>query len=224
MSEHAGKRITILGMGPTANERRLDILRYCEGTLIRGLNNAYLVFPHLRGHWDKFYELHAWAYLKDWKAGDGVDHFAALDALGCEVVTTQPIPLCLRQTRLDVVEMCRALKSNYFLGSPSLMLMHALWDHDLDRAAGGPGVAYIQSYGIDTNDERHTQQRHSWAYWLRAAQERGIDIGGTALDFFGEYERDDGLRGLREDIGSVLVAQDKAQTQEATKKDEGGAE
>jgi hypothetical protein len=205
-----GRRITILGMGPTANERRLDILRYCRGTEIHGLNNGYLVFPHLRGQWSRMYELHAWGYLKDWKAGDGVDHWRALDALECPVWSVDPLPVIRDQHRLDMVAVCRALKSNYFLGSPSIMLMHALWEHDLDKAAGGPGIAYIQSYGIDTMDERHAQQRASWAYWCRAAQERSIDMGGTALDYMGEPERDDGLRGLREDVGNALMEQDRA--------------
>ena len=43
------RRITILGMGPSASERRWDILRYCEGTEIWTLNNAYQKFGHITG-------------------------------------------------------------------------------------------------------------------------------------------------------------------------------
>jgi hypothetical protein len=196
------RRITILGMGPTANERRLDIARYCEGTEIWGLNNGFVQFPHLRGKWARYFELHAWNYLKDWSIkGSGVNaYFDILDRLGCPVWVGQPLPMIHNQKQYPFVDVCEHFKSNYFLGSPSLMLMLALYEHD-----NGEPVEYIQSWGIDTSDPQHGQQRASWAWWLAFAQQRGIDIGGTANAFQAEYERDDGLRGLREQIGDEIA-------------------
>jgi hypothetical protein len=81
--------------------------------------------------------------------------------------------------------------SNYFLGSPSLMLALALWEHDR-----GATIGQIDSWGIDTSDPQHGQQRQSWAFWIGQAMQRGIRFSGTATEFFAEPEKDDGLRGL----------------------------
>jgi hypothetical protein len=76
-----GRTITILGMGPTAADKRCDMAKYCEGE-IWSLNNAYLRYPEMKGRFSRFFELHRWDYLKDWKAGGNahnVDHFWELD-------------------------------------------------------------------------------------------------------------------------------------------------
>jgi hypothetical protein len=94
----------------------------------------------------------------------------------------------------------RTHAGNYFLGSPSLMLALALWEHDQ-----GKEIESIQSYGIDTSDARHAQQRQSWAYWVAQCHGRQILTGGTMCDFMHEPEQDGGLRGLREAIGNELA-------------------
>ena len=194
-----GRKITILGMGPTANERRIDILKYCAGTEIWGLNNGYLTYPHLRGHWARFFELHAWNYLdKVWKDKPAT-YFHDLDALDCPVYVGQPIPVVRKQVTYDFVKVFRHFGCNYFLGSPSLMLALAIYEHD-----HGQPVSEIRSWGIDTSDPQHGQQRASWSWWVSKADERGIDFTGTALAFMAEYEKDDGLRGLREKIGDAI--------------------
>ena len=199
------RRITILGMGPTAFERKIDIEKYCAGE-IWGLNNGYLSYPHLKGKWGRFFELHAWRYVKDWDNGTSgkVDHCGALQELDCPVYSMEPLPLIEKQVRFPMLDACKHFKTNYFLGSPSLMLMLALYEHDM-----GQHVEYIESWGIDTSDERHGQQRASWAFWLRAAHDRGIDLGGSSTNFFAEYENDDGLRGLREHIGRLMQEQEE---------------
>lgn len=197
-----GRRITILGMGDSGNERRHDILRYCEGTEIWGLNNGYISYPVLRGHWTRFFELHSWPYLRTWDAGPGIKcHFSELHALGCPVYVTVELPVIARQVIYDPLKICRHFGTNFFLGSPSLMLMLMLYEHD-----NGRPVEYVQSYGIDTDDGRHAQQRVSWAYWLRAVTDRGIDVGGTMADFMLVKENDAGLEGLRAFVGQQMVA------------------
>lgn len=211
------RRITILGMGPSASERCHDIAKYCEGTEIWSLNNAYNRFPSLiGGGFDRFYELHSWAYLKTWSQGqlpDGseVDHWGNLAKLGCKVFTGQHIPLVQDQEQIDwdalwrhwhdkVFQYVAAPDCNcYFLGSPSIMLAHALYEHDQ-----GDTIEYIQSLGIDTTDGRHQQQRHSWSFWIGQALARGITVGGSACGYMLEFENDEGLRGLRELVNERL--------------------
>lgn len=209
-----GRRITILGMGPSANERRWDIERYTDGTEVWGLNNGYLHYPQLRdGHkFARFFELHSWRYLSTWTPGhvpDGrnIDHWHALNALGCPVYTMQPLPLVERQVRYPRAEALGISPRVYFLGSPSLMLALALYEH-----RQGQTIEYIQSYGIDTSDPDHGQQRQSWAWWTSKIDSAGIPMGGTMLDYQDEFEKDEGLRNLRELVQSELDAARAAKT------------
>ena len=204
-----GRRITILGMGPSANERRWDIDRYVDGTEVWGLNNGYLSFPSLRDgkKFARYFELHSWRYLSTWTPGkvpDGrdIDHWHALNALGCPVYTMQPMPMVERQVRYPALDVFGQVAAPvYFLGSPSLMLALAVWEH-----RQGQTVDYIQSYGIDTSDPDHGQQRASWAWWTSQAAAAGIAMGGTMLDYQHEHEKDAGLQGLREIIQEQLDA------------------
>lgn len=193
------RKITILGMGATAMERRIDIEKYCVGEKW-SLNNAYHYYSASGIKFDRFFELHKWAYLKTWDNLAPVDHFAALHSLGCPVFVMEHIPVVHKQYLYPVADVFRHFKSNYFLGSPSLMLALALYEHD-----NGETIDEIRAWGIDTNDPSHAQQRHSWAYWISKAQERGITISGTGLEFMSEFENDEGLRGLREAVGDILA-------------------
>lgn len=173
----------------------------------------YRPFAHITSECSRWFELHNWDYLKTWDAGADIpDHFRHLAALGVPVYTTEKLPAIIDQHQIDWVrvfaDLCSVNKGfstdaltaqNYFLGSPSLMLLFALWEHDQ-----GNTVEYIQSYGIDTSDTRHKQQRQSWAFWCGQAMARGIQLGGTMTDFMLEPEMDDGLRGLRELIGDGI--------------------
>lgn len=192
-------------------ERRHDILRYCEGTEIWTLNDAFNMFPALAPHVARWFCLHLLQNL----AGDVLTGYLAnlqrLEALGVPVYTSQPLPFIRNQHRIDWVNVflrligpnqvhAAPLGVNYFLGSPSLMLALALYEHDL-----GPNkIACIQSYGIDTRDTQHAQQRQAWSYWCGQAHARGIEIGGTALDYTLETEKDIGLIGLAEQIGNAI--------------------
>jgi len=207
-------------MGPSASERKHDIQRYVQGTEVWSLNNAYLKFPQLcGGGFSRFFELHGWEYLANWSAGEDpesgskVDHWANLARLGCTIYTGQHIPLVQDQVQVDweavwthfyhkIFKHVTGAEINcYFLGSPSVMLAIALYEHDM-----GQTVEFIQSLGIDTSDPRHCQQRQSWSFWVSQALARGIEIGGTAASYMLEYEKDDGLRGLREKITTELNA------------------
>ena len=213
----SGRRITILGGGPSSAERRLDILRYCEGTEIWTLNNMYRGFDHIARQCSRWFELHSWQYLKTWDAGVP-DHFVHLASLGVPVYTSEHLPAIMDQHQIDWVRVFTDLcgmdsgtetdpltAKNYFLGSPSLMLALALWEHDR-----GDTIEYIQSYGIDTSDPQHKQQRQSWAFWCGQTMARGIKTGGTMCDFMAEPEMDGGLAGLREKIGDSMESKMQA--------------
>jgi len=208
------RRITILGMGPSAVERKVDIAKYCDTDEVWCLNNGYHNYAHVLPMFTRWFELHSWDYLKEWsekesgaRAIGADDHFDALDKLGCEVMCSVPLPTVRKQTRIDWVSVFTALQNpgagrlaaNYFLGSPSLMLALACWEHDR-----GAEIEEIRSWGIDTSDPTHAQQRQSWAYWCSQAHSRGIEMTGTALAFMHEGEKDGGLVGLREEIGDAI--------------------
>jgi hypothetical protein len=192
------RKITILGMGPSAYERKIHIAEHTTGE-VWSLNNAYGFYRGLI-KFDRFFELHNWQYLKAWQSGTEC-HFSDLEELGCEVWAAQPLPLVRNIKLYPFIDIFRHHGTNYFLGSPSLMLALALYEHDK-----GQKIEEIRSWGIDTSDPSHSQQRQSWAFWLSKVQERGIKVTGTALQFFAEEEKDEGLRGLREVIGRGMNA------------------
>lgn len=206
------RKVCILGMGPSAGERRVDIESHCEGFELWGLNNGYISYPQLQGKWNRFFELHSWDYLKTWKpnANTEIDHFRQLKALDCPVWVGNILPVIEKQKVYDFVKVFTHFKTNYFLGSPSLMLALALYEHD-----HGDEIEEVRSWGIDTSDPTHGQQRASWAYWMRAASDREIKLSGTSKEFMYEFERDDGLRGLREQVGMMML--EAAKEQEAIK-------
>jgi len=205
-----GRTIVILGMGHSSMVRSHGIKAHIpDGAEVWGLNNGYLCFPDLAdGGWSRFYELHSWNYLKTWDAstpnGPPVDHFKELADLRCEVCVSEPLPLVPNQTVINWGEVFDKLGTNYFLGSPSMMLAHALYEH-----SEGAEIDQIITYGIDTNDGRHAQQRHSWAYWLAHCGNAGIIFGGTACAFMEESDNDIGLQGMREKTGRYMVESDQ---------------
>lgn len=209
-----GRKICILGMGTTAHERRLDILRdeYTGGFELWGLNNGYATFPTITAsrRWDRWFELHSWAYLKAWAEspnGNNGAYFTELAALGCPVYVQQPIPVVGDQHVMEFVKMARHFDSNYFRGSPSWMLMQALYEHD-KATCPAERVTHLRSFGIDTIDAEHAGQRSAWAFWLGRAVDRGIHLSGTMSDFMAHGENDQGLIGLADQIGAEILAQE----------------
>ena len=217
-----GRKICILGMGTTAHERRLDILKdeYTGGFELWGLNNGYLTFPAITeaGRWDRYFEIHSWEYLKDWTQGphsNAGSYLSDLDSLGCPVHVLQPLPVIRNQRQLMCVKLARHFNSNYFRGSPSWMLMQALYEHDTAESVYGR-VTHLRSFGIDTIDEQHAQQRPGWAFWCGRAIERDIHLSGTMTDFMAYGENDQGLIGLADVIGDeVLKAEDEEDEDDA---------
>lgn len=211
----AGRRITILGMGPTAFRKADCIEQYLEGTEVWSMNNAYLTFPslfHNKG-FDRFYEIHSWSYLQQWNPGNQsgmqIDHFATLQQLGCPVFTVDRLPVIPDQRPLPYVDIVKAFGEQVEIkGTPSWMLAHALLEH-----AQGNKIEYIQSYGIDTEDERHKGQRPSWAQWCVTAEALGIKLGGTMTAFRNVPEDDEGLDGLL-DLTKNIIKQEKDQDDE----------
>jgi hypothetical protein len=195
------RKITILGMGPTASERRIDIAKHCEGTEIWSLNNAYAHYPGLK--FDRYFELHRWDYLQEW-AKNVPGYFETLAKMECPVYVKQPLPLLDNQLLYPFVKIFLHFNTNYFLGSPSLMLMLALYEHD-----HGLEISEIRSWGIDTEDSRHKQQRASWAAWTSRAHDRKIKLTGSAMSYIMEDDNDEGLAGVREEYGQRAMNQKK---------------
>jgi len=223
-----GRKITILGMGRTGMRKADCVEQFCVGE-VWSLNNAYLTYPQMNGKWARFFELHSNDYLKTWRPAPNMtpmDHFNCLHRLGCPVYTSQRIPVVMRQQIVGEYDASGHLSVDYrtagldgmaghadvfgslggarFFGSPSVMLAVALWEHD-----NGAPIAEIRSWGIDTQDPDHQQQRASWAWWLSKADSRGIKITGSALEFFGETDRDEGLVGLADLTNASLREREK---------------
>lgn len=200
-----GRRITILGMGPSANERRFDIARYVAGTEVWGLNNGFTRFPGFTD-WARWYEVHAIDYLGRWcESHGGLGYFREIDALGVPVYRTDVLPIVTRQERFPELEMARHFGINYWDGTPSRMFAHAVYEHD-----NGQTVESIQSYGIDMQDPQHAPQLGPWLFWVAMAHARGIKLGGTMLDRMNEPESDEGTRALRPVIGAAMEVERQA--------------
>jgi len=196
-----GRHITILGMGPSANERRHDIARYVDGE-VWSLNNAFGFFPAFRGY-ARWYELHNVRYLLDWASkqpGGVAAYFERIDALGVPVYCTQSLPIIRQQVAYPELSIAVHFGSNYWDGTPTRMLAHAIYEHD-----AGHTVDCITTYGIDMQDTQHQPQFPAWTYWLRAAQERGIVMRGTAMARMEGVESDEGTRHLRPIIGPAMM-------------------
>jgi hypothetical protein len=198
-------KIAILGMGMSGIRKADAIHHFTEGYEVWSLNNAMVTYPDVK--FARYFELHARAYVQQWKWAEGrngqplpiAEYYKRLNALKCEVMTGEPHKEIVNQSEYPFVKVFEHFKlpagGVYFLGSPSLMLALALYEHD-----NGKTIDELISFGIDTNDRAHGQQRASWMFWLSQYIARGIKIGGTALECFNEWENDDGLRGLREHI------------------------
>ncbi len=222
------RHITILGMGPTSPQFTPD------GGEVWTLNNAYGHNAAFVPHVTRWFETHSWPALRaeyyglwferlrnlvgafrvGWHEKDGMsavwqsamprDHFEMLAALDIPVYTSEPLPCIRKQVQVDWVKVFSDLNGKaaaYFLGSPSLMLALAIWEHDQ-----GETIESIRSFGIDTSDPRHKQQRQSWAYWCSQAHARGITLNGTMIDFIAEPDTDVGISGLREMIGDAILS------------------
>jgi len=203
-----GRHVVILGMGATALRKADYIEQVCpDGCEVWSLNNAYAFFPNLAKakRFTRFFELHEFGYLKTWKAGENergepIDHFRTLDSLGCPVYVTQPLPMVRNQVQYpygDVFESSGGLL--YTLGSPTLMLALAVHEHKT-----GQTIERIDSYGIDTMDERHRQQRAPWAVWTHSALWSGITMGGTSMAYVSEIDQDEGMKNLGPYVSEIL--------------------
>jgi hypothetical protein len=192
--------ITILGMGMSALRKADAIEQFVQGSEVWSLNNAYLIFPALRGKFARYFEIHKWEYLRNWSPGthEGaqVDHFAMLAQQGCPVYSAGQLPLVENQVVYPFADVVRHFgPSAEFKGSPSWMIALALYEHDCGI---GERVSEIRSFGIDQLDPSHLSQRAAWAQWIVRAEFRGIKISGTAAAFRNEPETDAGLQGLVE--------------------------
>lgn len=202
-AERHPRRVTMLGMGPTAAHRLTDIGQHIIGE-VWTLNDGYIPYANIRDRITRHYELHEWEYLKTWRprnAPDGLDHFCEMAALpNATVYVTNCLPVLPRQAAYPWREVFARLKSRYFLGTPSLMLAHAIYEHETWRP-----IQEIRTYGFDHADGAHAQQRHAWAYWVRAAEERGIKFSGTATEFEDEADNDAGLVALHRAVGGLAL-------------------
>ena len=196
------RRITILGMGPSANERRFDIAHYVEGTEVWGLNNGMLKFPGFT-RWARWYEVHALDYLDGWARkyhGGLVPYCRMIDALDVPVYRSEILPSVRNQIEFPELEMCVNFGCNFWDGTPTRMFAHAIFEHDK-----GDTIEEIQSYGIDMQDDQHAAQLPAWMFWLGQAQSRGIKTGGTARARMDGAESDEGTAALRGRIAEQMA-------------------
>lgn len=194
------RKITILGMGPTANERRLDIARYVDGTEVWGMNNGYNRFPGFTG-WARWYEIHTLDYLHKWAdCMNGLPTYCReIDALSVPVYRSEILPAIRNQAAFPELEMANHFGCNFWDGTPTRMFAHAIYEHD-----SGQTVEEIRSYGIDMQDTQHAPQLPVWCFWVAQALARGITLTGTALDRLSGPESDAGTAALRVAIGAKM--------------------
>lgn len=222
-----GRAITILGFGDSVRNliRQGRLRESCVGE-VWSLNNGWNVFgDDFKA--DRWFALHSLeAIEKTYTCDGGHDPLSRLDLLGCDVFM-QGIHHRVRRSRQYPFEAVFArFNTDFFFGSPPLMLALALYE----------GVSHVRTWGLDMADPRHIQQRTAWAWWVQIAATRGVTFSGTALAFMGEQEIDEGLRGLRarirrnilEQLGPAVVsgepqaAEPKRITTEGTEITEGG--
>lgn len=192
------RTVTMLGFGDSARA----LMR--AGTLadnivgeVWTLNNAWDCFGD-EFKADRWFALHTDAAIeKTYRGPNGHDPWTRLDLAGCDVfMQTAPHPRVRRSRPFPFRAVFERFGSNFFLGSPALMLALAIYE----------GVGHIRTWGLDMADGRHAQQRTSWAWWVHEAMTRGITFSGTALNFMREIDNDEGLRGLRERIAQDITA------------------
>ncbi|MDF3129882.1 hypothetical protein P0Y35_11800 [Kiritimatiellaeota bacterium B1221] len=194
--ERKSDKVTILGFGQTALERKHNILDYCKDGEIWTLNTAYRFYPHILTNIDRYFELHSYDFLKEeMELHKDPNRFKILDALDIPIYVSETLPLIKKQVTYSYDKVFKQLGTNSFNGSPCLMLMLAIC----------MGYKEINSYGIDQLDKQHEDQRGAWSFLLGLAHAKGIKIGGTANYFLLAKENDVGLRGIREDYGERIV-------------------
>jgi hypothetical protein len=194
-----GRNITILGMGPSANERRHDIARYVEGREVWGMNDGFRKFSGFTG-WARWYEVHGLDYLMGWCADRGkLGYFREMDALGVPVYRSEPLPCIAKQEPFPELAMGLHFGCNFWDGTPTRMLAHAVYEHD-----AGQAIDSIQSWGIDMLDDQHAAQLPVWTFWCAMVHARGIKLEGTALARTAGAESDAGTAHLRALIGAQM--------------------
>jgi hypothetical protein len=193
MSDRA---ITILGFGDSARAllRAGTLAESCVGE-VWTLNNAWECYgDSLKA--DRWFALHTDAAIDaTYRGPSGHDPFTRLDTAGCDVfMQTAPHSRVRRSRAFPGVEICRKFGSNFFMGSPSMMLALAIFE----------GVRHVRAWGLDMADGRHLQQRVAWAFWVHEGMTRGVTFSGCALTFMREIDNDEGLRGLREQWAQTI--------------------
>lgn len=193
------RTITILGFGDSARalQRAGTLREQCVGE-VWTLNNAWECFGDgLRA--DRWFALHTdEAIEKTYRGPSGHDPWTRLDMAGCDVfMQSAPHQRVRRSRPYPFREVFGKFGTNFFLGSPALMLALAIYE----------GVRHVRTWGLDMADARHQQQRTSWAWWVHEAMVRGVTFSGTALNFLREIDIDEGLRGLRERVATEMAAE-----------------
>jgi len=200
------REITILGMGETAHERRIDMARHIVGEAWTLNDGAYGFYSHIRSHLSRVYEMHSYQYLmREFTPRGmppGTDHFQMLQSLRVPVYCCGVLPLIELQVRVPWRAIFAHHRTPYFLGSPAIMLAHALYEHDT-----GFEIGRIRAWGLDHMDEAHRQQRTAWAFWASRALDRGIEMDGCALNFTREHDNDTGLQWMHDDLAAVAAEQ-----------------
>jgi len=162
-----------------------------------GLNNCFEKYNGLK--WDRFFILHNFEHLWSDESVFTMDTFTEANKLGCPVYCLDYLPKISNRRSYDIVSISKHFGTSYFLGTPSLMLMQALYEHDM-----GDEIEEICSWGMDFNDDIHAQQEASWAFWISRILERGIRLSGSTCHFMTNEDNDIGLQGVKEQVGQMI--------------------
>lgn len=175
------KAVTLLGMGGSSRGT-LDIIGE-----VWGLNDGYTKFPGLK--FDRWFELHAEDWARNWKPSCGHDHFTRLDLIGCPVYMREITPRIKLARKYPLDDVACFFATNYFIGSPSYILALALYE----------GYTHIRTYGFDQMDAEHAQQRAAWTFWLGKAQSMGCVVDGVHA-WLAEVDKDaaEGMNAYRD--------------------------
>jgi len=191
------RAITILGFGDTMRQfgSPAKLRENCIGE-IWTMNNGWCALG-TEFQADRWFALHSPQELETgYSDPHGNDALTMLNTRGCPVYMRDRTPRVARSRAYPFRQVFEFFGSNYFLGSPSLLLMLALYE----------GVTHIRSWGIDMTDELHWRQRTSWVYWWSTARTMGVEPSGTALAFMSEQDTEKGLQQMKMQIGSEITA------------------
>lgn len=127
----------------------------------------------LKKRFDLWFEIHTPEVLDAKKAPKVYIDF--LNECGTRLVAGAPSPLWPNAMIYPIADVVNRF-GDYFTCSVAYMIAYALYLHEIDIKAGGPGVSHLGFWGIDMAiGEEYTHQKANAEYWIGMARGMGID-------------------------------------------------